>query len=57
MITRKARLFLVKYKGQDGMVSSYVYTNTEEKARDIVKESGSKHRDKYFFYEEIFPKC
>ena len=56
MITRKARLFLVKYRTQDGMVSSYVYTNTEEKAKDIVKESSSKYGDKYFFYEEIFPK-
>lgn len=56
MITRKARLFLVKYKRQDGMVSSYVYTNTEEKAKDIVRESSSKYRDKYFFYEEVFPK-
>lgn len=55
MITRKARLFLVKYTNKgDNLEHSYVYTNSEESAKNIIKECSNKHNNKHFFYEEIF---
>jgi hypothetical protein len=53
MIVRKPRLFLVKYTSEKMPASAYVYTNSEESAKNIVKESNSKYTDKHFFYEEI----
>ena len=56
MIVRKPRLFLVKYTSEKMLASSYVYTNSEESAKNIVKECNSKYTDKHFFYEEIIIK-
>lgn len=53
MIVRKPRLFLVKYTSEKMLASAYVYTNSEESAKAIVKESNEKYNDKHFFYEEI----
>ena len=53
MIVRKPRLFLVKYSSESMLASAYVYTNSEESAKNIVKECNSKYTDKHFFYEEI----
>ena len=53
MIVRKPRLFLVKYTSEKMLASAYVYTNSEESAKEIVKESNNKYNDKHFFYEEI----
>ena len=56
MIVRKPRLFLVKYTSEKMLASAYVYTNSEESVKNIVKECNNKHTDKHFFYEEIFTK-
>ena len=53
MIVRKPRLFSVKYTSEKMLASAYVYTNSEESAKEIVKESNNKYNDKHFFYEEI----
>ena len=55
MITRKARLFLVKYESK-GLTSSFVYTENEEQAAKIAKEYNEKYNDKHFFYEEVIVK-